>query len=260
MGSFTNTYEDKILNHILKNTELTQPTNIYLALSTADPTEDGSGISEPSGNGYARALVNTWNAASNRQTANTNDINFNTATGSWGTITHWALYDDLTAGNIIAHGSFNVSKTINAGNTAFCPAGALTVSFNSGGITTYLANKILDHIFKNTALTQFANLYVGLSTSNPGDSGSLAGEPSGNGYNRVLNNSWSVASGGSSSNSAIITFPTATGSWGTVTHGFIADASTSGNVLLYGSLNSSTPVTTNDVLRFNTSQLIISLD
>ena len=53
MGGFSDYWENKILDHIFGKGSYTPPT-IYVGLSTADPTDDGSGLAEPSGNGYAR--------------------------------------------------------------------------------------------------------------------------------------------------------------------------------------------------------------
>jgi hypothetical protein len=262
MGSFIDSFENKVLDHILINTALNQPTNIYVALSTADPLDTGAGIAEPSGNNYGRAQCNTWDTAASRATANTAQINFAQASGSWGTITHWALYDAITGGALIAHGQFTVSKLISAGHTPFIKAGELDVSFNTGGISTYLANKVLDHVFKNTALTQYTNLYVGVSTGNPGDTGTLTTEPSGNAYARLQVNDWDAAASGASQNTAAITFVEATGSWGTIAYAFIVDSDVegSGNVLIYGALGASQAIGAGDVLEFAAGAYDITLD
>ena len=259
MGSLIDAFENKLIDHILKNTALTQPTNLYVGFSTADPTESGSGIAEPSGGNYARALCNVWDTAASRATQNTNQIDFNQASASWGTIAYWFIADDISAGNLIAYGSFTISKTINTGNTPFIKAGEIDVSISTGGVTTYLANKLLDHIFKNTAYTQETNLYVGVSTSDPTDAGLLTGEPSGNAYARVNVNTWDTAASGASANTNAITFTEATGSWGTLAYGFIADASSAGNILLYGALGASQAITTNDVLEFAAGDYDVTL-
>ncbi|MBN2315450.1 MAG: hypothetical protein JXM79_16085 [Sedimentisphaerales bacterium] len=53
MGSFSDYWEDKILDHIFGKVNYTPPT-IYVALSTSDPLDDASGLTEPTGNAYAR--------------------------------------------------------------------------------------------------------------------------------------------------------------------------------------------------------------
>ncbi len=129
MGGFSDYWENKILDHIFGKGSYTPPT-IYVGLSTADPTDDGSGLAEPSGNGYARKQTSAsdWNAASNGSLDNASDITFAQATGSWGTITHFALFDAATAGNMLAHGVLSQSKTIGNSDTAIFEAGDLEIS------------------------------------------------------------------------------------------------------------------------------------
>lgn len=129
MGGFSDYWENKILDHIFGKGNYTPPT-IYVGLSTIDPTDDGSGLAEPSGNGYARTQTSAsdWNAASNGSLDNASDITFALATGSWGTITHFALFDAVTAGNMLAHGVLSQSKTIGNSDTARFQAGDLDIS------------------------------------------------------------------------------------------------------------------------------------
>lgn len=130
MGSFSDYLENKVLDHIFKTASFTVPTNIYVALSTADPTDAGSGIAEPSGNNYARAACNTWDAASGGVTQNTSTVTFNTPSGSWGAITHFALFDASSAGNMLAYGSLSSTKNIGSGDTPSFAAGVLQVTLD----------------------------------------------------------------------------------------------------------------------------------
>ena len=131
MGSFTNYWENEILDHIFGKGSYT-PSTIYVGLSTTDPLDDASGLDEPGGNGYARVQTSAsdWNAASGGSLDNTNDITFDQATGSWGTITHFALFDAATGGNMLAHGALNQSKAIDSSDTARFEAGDLDMSLD----------------------------------------------------------------------------------------------------------------------------------
>jgi len=260
MGSLSDYVENEVLDHVLKTADWAQPTNLYVGLSTADPTDDATGIAEPSGNGYARVQHNAWDAAASRATENTGTISFPEATGSWGTITHFFISDASTGGNMIAHGALSASKTIGSGDNASFQDGAIDVSFNTGGIATFLANAVLDHIFKNTAYDTTANIYVALSRANPGDTGSGVDEPSGNNYARVNHDTWDVSSGGATENNGAITFPQASAAWGTVTHFFMMDASSGGNMLFYGALDNSRNIGQNDTPSFADGALDITMD
>jgi len=131
MGSFSNYWENKILDHIFGKGNYTPPT-IYVGLSTADPEDDASGLAEPVGNGYARAatFASDWNASSAGTIDNSNEIIFPEATGSWGTITHFALFDAATAGNMLAHGALSQSRAVVSGDKARFATGDLNVSLD----------------------------------------------------------------------------------------------------------------------------------
>ena len=131
MGGFSDYWENKILDHIFSKGSYTPPT-IYVGLSTADPTDSGSGLAEPSGNGYARVQTSAsdWNSAANGSLDNAGNITFNQATGNWGTITHFALFDAATAGNMLAFGALSQSKTISESDTARFEAGDLNISLD----------------------------------------------------------------------------------------------------------------------------------
>lgn len=130
MGSFSNYLENKLLDHFLKVASFTVPTNIYVGLSTADPLDTGAGIAEPSGNAYARVNMNNWDAASGGASANTNQVTFPEATGSWGTITHFFLADDVSAGNMLCHGSLTTSKAITTGDTPRFNVGEIDITLD----------------------------------------------------------------------------------------------------------------------------------
>jgi hypothetical protein len=67
-------------------------------------------------------------------------------------------------------------------------------------------------------------------------------------------------SGNTASNSAAIEFPTATASYGTVTHIGVFDASSGGNLIAYAALTTSKAIDTGDVMRINSSDLDVTLD
>jgi hypothetical protein len=133
MGSFSDWLEDELLDHVFM-TSWAALTNLYVGLSTADPLDDASGLAEPSGNGYARVstAASDWNAATGSPSTvdNANAITFPEATGSWGTVTHFAIFDAATLGNMLMHGSLTASKTIGSGDTASFAAGDLDVTLD----------------------------------------------------------------------------------------------------------------------------------
>lgn len=100
-------------------------------------------------------------------------------------------------------------------------------------ISTYLANKLLDHVLRNVSYTPPATVYLSLYESNPtaDDTGT---EVSGDNYARVAV-TFAAAAARATSNSAAIDTPRATGgTWGTPTHFGIHDAAAAGNLLFFG--------------------------
>ena len=126
-----------------------------------------------------------------------------------------------------------------------------------GSFSNFLENEILDHILLTGSYTP-ANLYIGLYTSTPDDTGGGT-EVSGNNYSRVQHESWDVSSSGASENTSDITFPTANGNWGTIIAFGIFDASTGGNLLVWGAVPSQEVVDTNTPV-FAAGALDITLD
>lgn len=115
---FSTYAEEKLLDHLLKGTAFDQPTNIYVALFTADPGLSG-GTGEVSGGGYARKQHNSWLAAVDGVKKNSGVCTFAPCAGSaWGTITHFGLFDALTGGNFLGGGLLTTAKIISPDDIA----------------------------------------------------------------------------------------------------------------------------------------------
>jgi len=138
----------------------------------------------------------------------------------------------------------------------------------SNAATTYLENKILDFLFKNNS-SSFAtpgnSIYVGLATAvSDAEAGSLT-EATFGAYARqqVTAANWTLTSSSADTqtikNAANIEFPASTGTNNTISHAFIVDAASSGNILFVGALDASKTIATGDVFRINTNNLTIEL-
>lgn len=93
--SLSNTVENQLLSALLA----LYP-NLYLALSSTDPGEDGSGITEPAVGSYARVLIGTVTLSGSNIT-NNNPVTFATSTAAWGTIAYVAVFSAETGGTFI---------------------------------------------------------------------------------------------------------------------------------------------------------------
>ena len=110
----------------------TGPTNLYFALLTAAPSDTGGGT-EVTGGSYARVTVaaNTTNFDNTQQanttavssgntgtTRNSVAVTFPAPSANWGVVSHFAIYDAATTGNLLFWGALTASKTINNGDAA----------------------------------------------------------------------------------------------------------------------------------------------
>lgn len=120
--SFSNNAENLLLNWVLTTGSVTRPTAWYVGLFTSDPTDADTGT-EVSGGSYARTAV-TFSVAGNAAT-NTAGVEFPAATASWGTVSHLAVYDASTGGNMIFHSALTTAKTITDGDVFRIPTGDL---------------------------------------------------------------------------------------------------------------------------------------
>ena len=128
MAGFSDFLENEILDHIFNGSAYSSPSK-YVALFTAAPSDAGGGT-EVSGTGYARKLHSAWAAASSGQTSNTGAITFAAAEASWGTVTHFGIFDALTNGNLLAWGAVGTQKAVTSGDVVSFADGTLTISLD----------------------------------------------------------------------------------------------------------------------------------
>lgn len=133
MSAMTDFLEQKIGDELFRGVAYAAP-DTYLALFTAAPGEAGGGT-EVSGGSYARQLIENdgatqpyWNAYAAGVYDNNGDITFPQATASWGTITHWAIFDAVSAGNMLIYGALDESKTVGNNDTFKINSGALNLT------------------------------------------------------------------------------------------------------------------------------------
>lgn len=126
MDAKTNYLEDNLLNHVLRNTAFTSPTTVYVALFTAAPGEAGGGT-EVSGGSYARQSV-TFSAPASGVVANSGAVTFPTATAPWGTITHMAIFDAVTVGNMLYYGALAAPKVVDTSDQISFANASITVA------------------------------------------------------------------------------------------------------------------------------------
>ena len=143
----------------------------------------------------------------------------------------------------------------------------------SNAATTYLENKLLSLIFKNNAGSFSSpgdSIYVGLATAvSNAEAGTLtevntSTQDANYVRRQVTAANWTLASSSTDQqtvvNAANIEFPASSGvATYTVTHAFLADASSSGNILFVGALDASKAIASGHIFRINAGNLTIEL-
>jgi hypothetical protein len=135
MSAASNYLENKVLDHVLRNTAFTQPSSLHVGLFTnsssnaATNLEAGTLTDEisTSATGYGRKTI-AFNAASGGNATSSATVTFDAATASWGTVSHVAILDASTSGNVLFWGALTVSKTVASGDTFQISSGNMTVS------------------------------------------------------------------------------------------------------------------------------------
>jgi hypothetical protein len=123
--------ENLIVDHLFRTRTWAKPTALYMALYTAAPSDSGGGT-EVTGGSYSRInlppLDTNWTATqggtsgnssgSTGFTANALAITFPAPTANWGTITHFAILDASSGGNLWIWDALTASRTVLSGDPA----------------------------------------------------------------------------------------------------------------------------------------------
>lgn len=136
--SFSNTYEDKVMDHIFsKSAPLTPMLPLSIGLCTANPTDSGTSTicyELADANGYARVVTieGNWNVSSGGIITNADAIVFPKATGDWGQATHFALFTSQLygLGDLVMYGPLSLPINIPTGYRVRFNAGQLEASLD----------------------------------------------------------------------------------------------------------------------------------
>lgn len=132
MAALSDYLENKLIDQLFRGQAYTFPTTLYFALLTAAPSDTGGGT-EVTGGSYVRvgvtaSLANfagtqsagstTASSGTGGTTSNNGAVTFAAPTANWGSVTHVAIYDASTAGNLLMWNALGTAKTVNNGDTA----------------------------------------------------------------------------------------------------------------------------------------------
>ena len=132
MGSFTDTMENEILDHVVNNATWTQPAVVYSALFTVIPSDSTAGTEvTQASSGYTR-VATTFGVAASGSVTNSGAVNFATvAAGATLTIVGWGLISTATfaAGTLIFWATVT-STALNVGDQATFPVGNIVITLD----------------------------------------------------------------------------------------------------------------------------------
>lgn len=266
MSALSDFLENEMLDHILRNSAYSKPATLYFALLTAAPSDSGGGT-EVTGESYARAAVTNDNTSFPQCSAtgtptktNAITISFPTASAAWGTVTHWAIYDASSVGNLLAHGALTATRTIASGDSPRFAVGAVSFTMSNavaGGLTDFAKRKLLDHVLGGPAYTPVATIYTGLLTAYTSET--VNTEWNDTSYTRQLT-AFDAASGGACINTDAEAYSASVASGAaTLTHFGVWDDSGAGNLLAVGPLGTSRSVVNTDAVNLPDGSLSIAL-
>ncbi len=266
MGNISVGLRNKLLDHVLKNTAYVPSATVNISLHTADPGQTGA--NEAAYTNYARTAITFGAAALRKVVQAASVIAFPTCGATGGTYTHYGIWSTdgtpvFMAGGLLETGGIVVVN----GNTPQIAASEVEISFSAGttmGISTYLVHALLDRAFRNQVFAQPTGLFLALTTAAVVDASTgatITEVANANAYARLSVPTWDAAASGASQNTAIATWITPTGSWGTIVAAALVDNSThlAGNVLFYGNDVVDQLVGNGDTVQFQAGAFDIAL-
>ena len=227
--------ENKVIDVFFRAQTYSAPATVYLALYTSATTDEGGGTAV-SGGSYSRQSI-SLSAADGGSSRNTNTIQFTNMPAA--TITHAAIFDASSGGNMLWHGALTAAKTVAAGQTLTIDPNDLEIGFaSSSAATTYLQNKIIDRLLRAQSYSA-GTVYQGLLASDT--------EISGGSYARKAV-AFVAPTGGETTNNADVAYPNLPTA--TITQAALYDAASGGNMLCIADLVSPVVTTSGDNLTF----------
>lgn len=137
MSAASNYTEQNVINALLRGVSFPVPLAVYVGLHTADPTDAGGNeVSTTDWPAYVRkdaadggAIDTGWDAPVDGVTHNAKQIAYPGMNGLANvTVTHWAIYDAPTGGNMLAHAPLQTDRILQTGDVFVFDIGALTVT------------------------------------------------------------------------------------------------------------------------------------
>lgn len=135
MADFSDYLETQILNWVKGTAFPTAPTNLYVGLFSSDPTDTGSAGTEVTttirvaGRVTVTFGANTGTGDGGTVITSATDADFGNSAGV-ATVTHFAIFDAASGGNMLFSDALTSSKTIAISDPVNFPAGNITITID----------------------------------------------------------------------------------------------------------------------------------
>lgn len=120
------------LNKVMSTMYTNGSGSFYIGLSSTKPSKDGNGVTEPSGNNYARVKIASFTEPNNGVVKNATSLYFPKSTGVWfdsPPAAYWVLFDGSgSSAHVLSCGDFYEPKSIKNNTLVSIASGELSIT------------------------------------------------------------------------------------------------------------------------------------
>lgn len=134
MAQASDYLEKKFLDGLLGGTNVLFSAKPYIALMKSAPSDNSTGT-EVSGTNYSRIQVGdsgqgNFTVGNTGTASNTGAFTYPDAQSAWGVVTHVALFDAASGGNLLVYATLNTSADVQNGDIFKIPSSGFTITMD----------------------------------------------------------------------------------------------------------------------------------
>ena len=129
----TTYFLNQVMGNLFKTKETPAlPSEYYIGLSSTAPNISGGNVTEPlSNSGYKRVKLENLSEPADGVITNEQAISFDESTANWGTMSHFVIYDELEAGNLLMYDTLSTPRNVEAATIVTIKANSLTLTLSN---------------------------------------------------------------------------------------------------------------------------------
>jgi len=105
------------------------PNEMWIGLSSTAPNINGTNVTEPAASaGYSRVKLDMMSEPATGVVTNESNIDFNESTASWGTLTHFVIFDAQNEGHLLQYGPLSTPRSVETATIMTIKQGYLNLS------------------------------------------------------------------------------------------------------------------------------------